>query len=623
MASTTFVDGTTRVIASWANDVNTWVYKTIKDSSGNIMQPGDVLQAGVASSGTVGSGSATLGFLPINSSGVAVGQWVPRTGSAASLAVLNGNLGELAVANYAINAGDAPALYQYTGSGVAGVTYPFLSCQSVSITGTVGAYTGTLPINSDIIRLTVDPTSVGTTSVTLTFATTFTPIDGQRVKVEIVSTSSTVGSFNINGAAVTGNNVTPFGATVNSIPGTNQPFYVQYQYTAGAWYLEDYNTIFSAALTGNIKALWGTTLGPFTGSGGAGFLRAAYGLNSVAAGGSYAGAPYAAGFAGSLAYAGTAINNSTSYGIGTTGTSGASTAIGNATATGQSSLALANGKSGLSQSFLVNWASQTALLLTVTSTAATAWWDTNVFGASGTKVSFQALNGVWWYGYLNAAPTGGAGAWTLVFHVTGAAAFAAGNGYTTATTFTMYLISDGQGSVAIGTATTRNKNAVAFNANRQTYTLTGTTTDGTTAVVLTLDGAAVNTGVIPGVSNRLQLETNKAYAVTIKILAKESQTTGGAGQNTSMWVRNFLAVNNGGTITLSANPTTASVVGTDLTTATVAPWNTTWLVAATAPFTIATQTTNGLSVDIGVTGPAAATTVSWVAVLECNETILA
>jgi len=176
-----------------------------------------------------------------------------------------------------------------------------------------------------------------------------------------------------------------------------------------------------------------------------------------------------------------------------------------------------------------------------------------------------------------------------------------------------YECSGGQLSTSIGPATvTQNKGefaigpgssiAAAGDWQASTTWLAIQTTDATASVVLTTDATAANTNLEAGNSNRFQIQSGEARECLLRIVAKQA-----GSENCIKFLRTFLVVNNGGTVTLSA----LSGLGTDVGLGTT-QWTTTWV--ASPPFSVVANNTQK-SVDVEVTG-LAATTINWCATIE-------
>jgi hypothetical protein len=177
----------------------------------------------------------------------------------------------------------------------------------------------------------------------------------------------------------------------------------------------------------------------------------------------------------------------------------------------------------------------------------------------------------------------------------------------------LYNVSQGQYGSAIGSgayvlnygavAVSNITNATQGDLQTEPIVLLGGQTTNTTPQILTLDGYnPVNTNKTFGNANRFITETNKAYDCTLSIVAKQTGTA-----NCVRFKRTFLAVNNGGTVTVSA----LSTLGTDVA---IGSWST-----STVSFSVGT-TSGYNSIDVTVTGISG--TVNWLARMDFNEVLV-
>ncbi len=172
---------------------------TIKDASGNIAITGDVLQGGVASSGTFGTGSGVVGVLTSNSAGAFVGNFVPRTGSLTTFNATVGNAGEIA----SVNGTGGPALFQFSGTAPGGVPFypsPFSYVTSNGSTNALvsSTYSGVLPTTPPNGLFSIQPND-NTTSILGTAANFATVFGGANT----ISGSTGAGASAINGISPT------------------------------------------------------------------------------------------------------------------------------------------------------------------------------------------------------------------------------------------------------------------------------------------------------------------------------------------------------------------------------------------------------------------------------------
>jgi len=152
----TYTAGNTGTAAIGINDIAyaLQIGWTASASSGGI----PITLAGSVTATALTANTATVGtnggFLQINSSGYAVGQWVPRTNSIANLLSTIGNAGELACAT------DIPAVMQFTGT-VAGGKIAYFGCSLAYVNASIPGIVNTAQNGYSL------PTSVGLASVTI------------------------------------------------------------------------------------------------------------------------------------------------------------------------------------------------------------------------------------------------------------------------------------------------------------------------------------------------------------------------------------------------------------------------------------------------------------------------
>ena len=157
------------------------------------------------------------------------------------------------------------------------------------------------------------------------------------------------------------------------------------------------------------------------------------------------------------------------------------------------------------------------------------------------------------------------------------------------------------GEVAISAAYIASTGDTQF----QSVTLGIQTTDNTANVVLTTTATAVNSSKAFGNSNRMILAPGQAIGGTLTVVAKQNGSA-----NCGKWTYDVLAVNNGGTISVSSSLNKALGNGST-------QWSTTWV--ATPPITIAGNSTQQ-SLDVEVTG-LSSTTINWAATFLLDATL--
>lgn len=602
---------------------------SIAASGATLLASGDVLEGNAATTGTPGSGSAVVGFLQLDSNGNAVGILVPRTNTLASLLALSSEpAGEIASAT------DVPATVQYTTGGeTATPTYPFNSAQDYTNSGT-GAVTDTaLPCSSDVIRLTIGSS---VTSYTGTFSTAFTPIDGQQCTIEVISTPSGLTSIVLNGVTVASStaNATRFSSANIAGPNSAGAFLAIFKYDAGsvnAWKLVKLDTILPSSVAA--AAANSTNINP-----GSSATTVGTGVNAVSISGAripayggfgigtFSGSVYGA-FGNSLG--GTVYGlQGTVFPIGATvpQSGGRNAAAFGGNSYGDYSITELGGYTGYATAaaFGISWSTPTSI--TGPSPFVAALTATTQFEV-GSIINVQSggVTGLSQPGTVTAVTPGTSITFTLNT-TTGTAIDP------TVAGTRLIPTSWGQKSKATGAGAYQPQQGSIAEApadfasspgsgQRGRYLLGCSTTDGSTAVNATLTYGAANTNITPGLANRILLENNKSYAVTLKMTAKQGGATGGV--NVAMWQRTFMMVNQAGTCSLS----TVSTLGTDavIGTATGGPVSgASWITwAGTNPFTIGFDGTVTNALDIAFTGPAASTNVRYIVDVQTDEVVYA
>lgn len=560
------------------------------------IDPNAILAAIEAGGGGIPVGSNAVAYDPTTHlvtqpTDYLVANVVPRTNTLAALLTTVGVAGELASAT------DVPAVIQFTGGVTAGgpVTYSFESTNAITVLGT-GAITGTLPITSDFVRLTI---GTGVTSYTATFPNGY--VDGQKLTVELISSQTGMNAYTLNGLQIAANtNFNLISSSVSVTSTTRPPVSATFRWNATA-------TAWELISAGNVVGLTSTTLQTFnlglyniqTGaqSSAVGVSNQTLGAQSTAIGvGNIVGSAegIAIGYA-VRAYGGSAAIGTSTYAVGQY-----SVGMGSGQAIGQSSFA-AGGTSG----FGAVTGNPTSYALTVVSGGPTytgTCASTAGLEASAAIVLVNLVNGVYTVGF------GG------VVSVTSGTQFTfTSAGLVPATGTSVFNVTDGQFAMSLGTSRARNYGAFSYGATY--YNSVGdlqsekiclaTQTADATPTILTADALAANANLTFGNSNRFVLETDKVYDCTLSLVGKQ------VGSNNSIrFKRTFLAVNSGGTVTLSA----LSALGTDVGIGT-SQWTTTWI--ASPPFTAAANATQK-SIDITVTG-LASTTITWFAQIDTGE----
>ena len=581
----------------------------IKASNGTSLVAGDIVEAGAATSGTPGSGSYILGVAALDSAGNLVGNWIPRTGTLASLQALALAAGEIASAT------DVPAIVQGTGTaGVNFTTYPFGSATSFSVGGS-GAITAALPITSDIVRLTI---GAGITSFTGTLANGY--IDGQELTVELVSSPVGMNTYVVGGITISSIYI----VTANRTPGTALIAKFKWLSTSTAWALCEPGVYTQKSLTGSPSGLiWGTD--SVTKLGGvvfghqttAGVGAASFGNGGSAAGdnslifltGTASGAQSMASYgAGSYADQGLALQPGAAvYGF-------AGVCVGQATVYapyGGALLPAGNGPSvfgfgsysvggasigNVLQSFNYTSVNNAGFPGSVVFTGTSGWTGSGLTALEPGQFVTVPL------GYYNGQVLYGWGTVTAVTATTCTVNVSnpSGNANPAPTgctaTGVIYACSDGiqAGGFGLG-ALPHNFGEIAFSpsffaaAGDAQYAIVklGIQTTSATPAILTTNFAAVNTNKTPGNSNRLIVQPGQSLGGTLTITLKQN-----ASGNSATFIYALLATNNGGTIGVATSLIKAIGLGTT-------QWTTTW--TAAPPFSIAGNNTYQ-SVDVTFTG---------------------